>query len=281
MKRTISLLLVAFLLFSLTACGKKANEKEEKTTTAVSESTTLKAVTTQTATEIIETVPAPPESDSEFVRIKDYIPTIRVDLAYASENNFTKQTIYDFEDAYLRYGTVKKLKIAQEKLLEKGYGILIWDAFRPVYAQEKLWEVCPDSTFVANPKTGYSSHSRGNTVDITLVNIKTGKLVEMPTDFDAFGPEADREYSDCTEKAGENARTLEDIMEECGFIPYEKEWWHYSDIESYEVSKDFHPPEKVAETKASTTDVTSDNVVETEIVTKIVVVETVIETIGK
>lgn len=289
MKRKLSLLIVVCLLLSLTACGKKTDKKEESTTGA-SETTTVVASTTQETTEEPVTEPPVPEDDSVFVRVKDYIPEIYVDLAYASENNFTKQVIYDFEDAYLRYGTVKKLKAAQEKFLAEGYSILIWDAFRPVYAQGELWKVCPDPAFVADPNTGYSSHSRGNTVDITLVDAKTGALIEMPTDFDAFGLKADREYSDCTDKAADNARMFEKIMLECGFTPYEKEWWHYSDTKSYEVSKDFNPPKKVQATEPSTTAVTQGNVAETEIVTKIVVeteivtkivVETEIVTIPK
>ncbi len=282
MERAVSLLLVAFLLLSLVGCGKKTEKKEESTTEASASTTVNVESTEQTTTEVSATQPPEPAaSDSEFVRIKDYIPTIQVDLAYASENNFTKKKIYDFEDAYLRYGTVKKLKFAQEEFLEMGYSILIWDAFRPVYAQEKLWEVYPDPTFVANPDTGFSSHSRGNTVDITLVDAKTGELLEMPTEFDAFGPKADRDYSDCTEKAATNAKMFEDVMEECGFIPYNGEWWHYSDVETYDVSKGFMPPKKAEETKVSTTAVAPTNVVETEIVTKVIVVETVIETIKK
>lgn len=270
MKRIMSLLLVAFLLFSLVGCGKKTDEKES--TTATSQPTTETASTTQETTEEPTTLPPlPPSSDDEIVRVKDYIPTIRVELAYATENNFTKKVIYDFEDAYLRYGTIKKLKAAQEEFLAMGYSILVWDGFRPVSAQEKLWEVYPDPTFVANPKTGYSSHSRGNTVDITLVDLKTGELLEMPTDFDAFGAEADRDYSDCTEKAAKNARMFENVMIKHGFTPYSAEWWHYSDTESYEVSKDFQPPKKVTETETA-----KATVVETEIVT-IILADDVIE----
>ena len=279
MKRKLSLLIVVCMLLSLTACGKKTDKKEESTTGA-SETTTVMASTTQETTEEPVTEPPVPEDDSVFVRVKDYIPTIYVDLAYASEKNFTKTVIYDFDDAYLRYGTVKKLKSAQEKFLAEGYSILIWDAFRPVYAQGELWKVCPDPKFVADPNTGYSSHSRGNTIDITLVDAKTGELLEMPSAFDEFGLKADREYDDCTEEVADNARMFQKIMLECGFTPYEKEWWHYSDTESYEVSKDFYPPKKVQETETSTTAVTKGNVVETEIVTKIVV-ETAIETTKK
>ena len=115
--------------------------------------------------------PAPEPAAEDFVPVADYLPQVRVDLRYAGSDNFTGQTIYDFTDAYLRYDTVQKLSQAQEALEEAGYSLLIWDAFRPVEAQFRLWEVCPDPVYVANPEKGYSSHSRGNTVDVTLTDL--------------------------------------------------------------------------------------------------------------
>lgn len=186
--------------------------------------------------EVTESIPAP----EDFVRVADWIPDIYTDLRYASDNNFTHQVIYSFSDAYLRYGTVQKLASAQESLETAGYSLLIWDSFRPVSAQFKLWEVCPDPAYVANPEKGHSSHSRGNTVDITLVTLD-GEPVEMPTDFDDFTAMADRDYSDVGEEAAANARLLEDAMTAAGFKPYSAEWWHYSDTTSYPVEETFIP----------------------------------------
>lgn len=181
-------------------------------------------------------VPAPAPED--FVLVTDYVPGIRVDLKYAGEDNFTGQVIYAFSEAYLRYGTVQKLAAAQESLSLKGYSLLIWDAFRPAAAQFRLWEVCPNPVYVANPEKGFSSHSRGNTVDVTLVSAD-GTPVEMPTGFDDFSPLADRDYGDVPEPAAANARLLEDVMADCGFRPYSGEWWHFSDADSYPVDEDF------------------------------------------
>lgn len=180
-----------------------------------------------------------PESEEDFVRIKDYIPNLFVELKYNTEDNFTGQKIYDFSDAYLRYGTVKKLIKVNEKLKERGLTLKIWDAFRPVSAQFVLWEVYPDATYVANPNNGYSSHSKGNTVDLTLVTEKGEELI-MPTGFDDFSSKADRDYSDCSKEAAANARILEKLMEEYGFKGYFGEWWHFTDRESYSVEKDFN-----------------------------------------
>ena len=179
------------------------------------------------------TVQTPEAAD--IVRIRDYIPDIQVDLKYATDDNFTGQVIYDFSDAWLRYGTVLKLEAAQKAAREHGMTLLCWDAFRPVSAQFRLWEAYPDSTYVANPNTGYSSHSRGNTVDITIVS-SDGTAIEMPTGFDDFSSLADRDYSDCSQTAAGHARLLEQIMEEAGFKPYFGEWWHFSDTETYPVA---------------------------------------------
>lgn len=186
-------------------------------------------------------VKQPPASDSEFVRVRDYAPDIRVDLKYVGKHNFTGKKIYDFEDAYLRYGTVKKLIKAQKKLSEYAVGLEIWDAYRPIEAQKKLWEVCPNPLYVSDPSKGYSSHARGNAVDVTLVDTDGTELV-MPTGFDNFTKLADRDYSDIDDDfARDNVRLLEKTMKSCGFTLYAEEWWHFTDTVEYEVSKDFVP----------------------------------------
>ncbi len=185
-----------------------------------------------------------PEPDRDtMVCVRDYIPDIEIDLKYGTTDNFTGQKIYDFTEAYLRYGTVEKLVKAQEHLKEQGFGLKIWDAYRPVRAQFALWAICPDPVYVADPTKGHSSHSRGNTVDLTLIR-RDGTEVEMPTGFDDFSPLADRDYSDCSADTAGNALLLEETMEQYGFRPYKGEWWHFSDTDSYEVEKNFEPSEK-------------------------------------
>lgn len=163
-----------------------------------------------------------------------------IDLRYATDNNFTGQVIYDFTDVYLRYGTVKKLILVQDELKESGLYLKIWDGFRPPSAQFKLWDVCPDPTYVSNPNNGFSSHSRGNTVDITLVHAD-GTEVVMPTGFDDFSDLADRDYSDCGKEAADNAIFLEQLMVKHGFKPYSGEWWHFTDNQAYPVDQVFEP----------------------------------------
>ena len=131
----------------------------------------------------------------------------------------------------------------QEELKQRGLYLKIWDGFRPPSAQFRLWDVCPDPTYVANPNNGFSSHSRGNTVDITLVNADGRELV-MPTGFDDFSKLADRDYSDCSGEAAANAMLLEELMVKHGFKPYAGEWWHFSDTQAYPVEQEFEPVEE-------------------------------------
>ena len=186
---------------------------------------------------------APPASDDDMVSVKDYAPSIRVELRYASRKNMTGKKLYDYHEAYLRYGTVKKLIKAQKKLEKYGMGIKIWDAYRTPAAQKKLWAVCPNPAYVSDPSKGTSSHTRGSAVDVTLVDMDGTELV-MPTEFDNLTKLADRDYSDIDDEfARENAMLLEKTMKSCGFKAYSEEWWHFTDKDSYGVVKDFVPPE--------------------------------------
>lgn len=215
--------------------------------TAEVRETTLPTAPTTVPTTVPPVTQAPtaplalPElEDDDFARVLDYIPTARQELFYATENNFTGQKIYEFVEVYLRYGTVKKLMAVSEELAQQGLYIKIWDGFRPVSAQFKLWEICPNSTYVANPNKGFSNHSRGNAVDLTLVDAN-GQELEMPTEFDDFSGKAARDYSNCSETAAANAKLLEDTMQKHGFQGYYGEWWHFNDTDVYPVEKEFTP----------------------------------------
>lgn len=177
----------------------------------------------------------------DFVSIADYIPTAKIQLAYATTGNFTGKRIYEFTDAYLRYGTVKKLMKVSKELESHGMGLIIWDSFRPVQAQAMLWQAYPNGNYVSHPMGGKRSHSRGNTVDVSLYNLKTGEEVAVPTQYDNFTARADRDYSDCAEEAAANARLLEQVMEKHGFSPYFSEWWHFTDTVDYPVAEYFNP----------------------------------------
>ena len=232
---------ILILVLSLLVCACKKEETTMETTTAPAAAVqTLPPQTLPPETEAQEETTVPEPAPEDFVRVLDYIPGMYQELKYATDQNFTGQVIYDFSDAYLRYSTVKKLAAVCDDLAELGLSLKIWDGFRPVSAQFKLWEVCPDPTFVANPTKGFSSHSRGNTVDVTLVD-QDGAELEMPSAFDDFSGKANRDYSDSTKTAADHAELLEILMEKHGFDGYFDEWWHFYDTDQYPVEKDFIP----------------------------------------
>lgn len=255
MKQKIVWFLAFACCLALAGCGKEP-EPTEPIETNVTEMETKETTLEETETAVSETQPAetaapeettaatapeaPEPKDGDFVMVKDYIPDVVEELKYATSDNFTGQVIYEFQDIYLRYGTVKKLVQVQEELETMELGLKIWDGFRPVAAQFKLWEVCPDPTYVANPEKGYSNHSRGFAVDLTIVDGE-GREIAMPTGFDDFSTMADRDYSDCTAETAANAQMLQDIMEKHGFSGYFGEWWHFNDTTRYEVEENFQP----------------------------------------
>ena len=140
---------------------------------------------------------------TELVNIRDHVEDVIIDLRYGTENNFTGQVIYDFSDALLRKGTALRLRRASLYLSELGYRLKIWDAYRPVSAQLRLWEVYPDPRFVADPINGHSNHSRGSAVDLTLTD-KDGNELLMPTGFDDFSSRAGRTYEGISDEARRN-----------------------------------------------------------------------------
>ena len=233
----VAISVAIMIILGMTACEQKKNvitDKMIETETVSIQETITQKVTIQEITTEKE-----PEDD-EYVLVKKYMPDIYVELMYATENNFTGVRIYDFTDAYLRYGTVKKLANVQKELKEQGYRLKIWDAYRPFEAQQKLWEVYPDPNYVANPADGMKKHNLGGTVDITMV-AADGSIIPMPTEFDDFSLKADRNYSDIdNEEAVNNVMILQNAMENNGFTGYQGEWWDYSDTVEYE-AVDFEP----------------------------------------
>lgn len=163
----------------------------------------------------------------DFVDVSEYIPDVEIELRYATKNNITKSVLYENKNAYLRKGTADKLKEANYELKKMGYRIKIWDAYRPTSVQKILWSKVRNTRYIANPKVG-SNHNRGAAVDITIVD-KRGREVAMPTDFDGFSGQADRNYNDVDKQRVENAKLLESIMLSCGFESIYTEWWHFDD----------------------------------------------------
>ncbi|MDZ7290628.1 MAG: M15 family metallopeptidase [candidate division KSB1 bacterium] len=171
-------------------------------------------------------------SDRELVDLTEIIPDIVLDLKYATPDNFLHEKLYTVGRAYLALGAAKSLKIVQDSLRARGLGLKIWDAYRPLSVQWLMWEKLPDSRYVADPRSG-SRHNRGAAVDVTLVDLATGKELEMPTGFDDFTGKASHDYMNLPDQVIKNRQLLKDLMVRVGgFSAYSEEWWHYTHIRS-------------------------------------------------
>lgn len=175
-------------------------------------------------------------SKPELVEVQKVNPKIAVEVVYATDKNFTGKVIYTASKCLLRKEVAQALNEVQLELEQKGLGLKVWDAYRPMSAQQKFWDVLaekyPDEkereNYVSNPKKG-GRHTRGTAVDCTLVDLKDGKEVEKPTEFDHFGQEAWRNYNGpaLTLKAKEHRDLLESVMKKHGFDGLPSEWWHF------------------------------------------------------
>ena len=164
-------------------------------------------------------------SDSTFVNLKDYSTDFNYDMRYATENNFLNSKVYDCAECYLRLKTVKALVKANETFLKMGYKIKIFDCYRPLSIQKKMWTLVSNPKYVANPAKG-SIHNRGGAVDISLVDFEDNEI-DFGTDFDYFGKEASHSYKKLSRKIRNNRKFLKKIMEQNGFKALDSEWWHY------------------------------------------------------
>lgn len=183
--------------------------------------------------EQLDAIAALPErQDDAMVNVREYIPDIFVELKYGGTDNVAGKVIYNFDQIYLRCGTVRKLMLVQEELRALGLSLKIWDAYRPASAQYTIWEAFPNATFVTNPNITYADNTYGNAVDITIVDA-SGTELEMPTGFDVFTSQADRNYADCSAEAAANATMLQELMEKHGFKFTHAQWWHYVDTVNY------------------------------------------------
>lgn len=164
--------------------------------------------------------------NNELVEIKKVIPSVVLDIRYATKNNFMKQVMYKQGKAFARKPVVEHLKKIQSILNKKGYGLKIFDAYRPYQITVAFWQKASDKNFVANPAKG-SKHNRGCAVDLTIIDLKTGKDIPMPTPYDSFEAAAAPHYDKLPAKIKENRDFLISTMQLNGFKVIYNEWWHF------------------------------------------------------
>lgn len=162
-----------------------------------------------------------------LIDLQALIPDAVLDIRYATKDNLTGRPLYPFAAAFLRRSSADKLEKAAADLRSKGYRLVIYDAYRPLSAQKALWAAKPDPRFVADPAKG-SSHNRGGAVDLSLADSE-GKALEMPSDYDDFGPRGRHGAEGVPPEARRRAELLKEALEAAGFVAYAGEWWHYRD----------------------------------------------------
>jgi D-alanyl-D-alanine dipeptidase len=167
--------------------------------------------------------------EKELVDLEKFIPNIILDVRYATTNNFTKEKIYNLAKTYARKPVADALKKAQTEFNTFGYGIKIFDAYRPYSATVKFYEVYRDTTYVASPYKG-SRHNRGCAIDMTLVDLKTGKDLPMPTEYDSFKKEAWPSTPVKDPIIKKNRDLIISVMQKHGFKVNSSEWWHFDFI---------------------------------------------------
>ncbi|WP_454984737.1 M15 family metallopeptidase [Capnocytophaga gingivalis] len=167
-----------------------------------------------------------PSIEDKFVNIKTLSPEILLDMKYATADNFLGQVVYDCAECYLRKATAQALVAAQKDFVARGYSLKLFDCYRPLSVQKKMWKILPGTHYVANPAKG-SKHNRGAAVDLTLVEIATGKEVDMGTPFDTFSPKAHHSYTDLPKEVLVHRQLLREVLGKHNFKPIFSEWWHY------------------------------------------------------
>jgi D-alanyl-D-alanine dipeptidase len=170
-----------------------------------------------------------PEDPKRLVELVKLDPAIKLDMRYATSNNFTGQVLYSEARAFLAAPAAQAVARASKAANAEGFGLTIFDAYRPWRVTKKLWEATPrgpKKNYVANPKRG-SKHNRGCAVDLSLHNLNTGMLVEMPSEFDDFSEKAHRDYMAVSPIAISNRAQLQRYLEAEGFVGLSNEWWHF------------------------------------------------------
>jgi D-alanyl-D-alanine dipeptidase len=175
---------------------------------------------------------------SDLVELIKLDPTIKLDIRYATTNNFLGTPLYTQARAFLQRPAAEAVVRANHELRSQGFGLIIHDGYRPWYVTEIFWNATPDDKkiFVANPAQG-SRHNRGCAVDLSLYDLQTGKEVRMPSGYDEMTDHSFADYPGGSAEERSRRAVLRHVMEEQGFMVNPKEWWHfdYKDWKQYPI----------------------------------------------
>lgn len=173
----------------------------------------------------------PAEKNKREARLVELITldnTIKLDIRYATGDNFVGRAVYPEARAFLQKPAAKAVVRVHRKLKERGLGLVIFDGYRPWTITKLFWEVVPDEKrkFVADPAKG-SKHNRGCAVDLSIFDLRTGELVDMPSGYDEFTERASPNYTGGSDAQRANRDLLRRLMESEGFAVNPNEWWHF------------------------------------------------------
>ncbi|MBC8032947.1 MAG: M15 family metallopeptidase [Chitinophagaceae bacterium] len=166
------------------------------------------------------------DARQRLVALDGFIPDLRLDIRYATADNLMKRPVYSTTAAFLRLPAAQALKAVQEELKGMGYGLKVFDGYRPYRVTVEFYEKFLDTVFVASPYRG-SRHNRGCAVDLTIIHLKTGQELSMPTPYDSFTKKAHTNYKHLPAKVISNRELLKRVMLKYGFLVYPDEWWHF------------------------------------------------------
>ena len=169
------------------------------------------------------------DSAKKMIELKSAIPGLVYELRYAGSNNFMHRRMYPkrTNTTFLRLHATNALRMVQLEINKNGYGLKIFDAYRPYSVTEKFWELIKDDRYVADPSKG-SGHNRGIAVDLTIIDLNSGKELDMGTGFDNFTDSAHHNFTSLDKTILDNRKLLKETMEKNGFNSFDTEWWHYS-----------------------------------------------------
>jgi D-alanyl-D-alanine dipeptidase len=168
-----------------------------------------------------------PPVAAHLVDLRQYAPDLLFDLRYARPDNVFAETLYPLARPLATRGTAAKLVAAQRALAAAGYRLVVWDAYRPLSVQKRMFELFPDERYVADPGLG-SKHNRAAAVDVTLAS-PDGTPLTMPSAYDWFGPEARLDWPGHPSEVLHRAKLLQQAMFDAGFVGAIHEWWHFAD----------------------------------------------------
>lgn len=182
--------------------------------------------------------PDPNAKEADLLELVKLDSSIKLDIRYARTDNFVGKKVYPEARAFLQRPAAESVLRVHRHLKKTGLGLVIFDGYRPWAVTKIFWDVTPEDKriFVANPKTG-SKHNRGCAVDLSIYDLKTGREVPMPSDFDEFTERASPDYKGGSAAETRNRELLRSLMEAEGFTVNANEWWHfdYKDWKSYDI----------------------------------------------